>query len=137
MPPRQLLIDGYNVIYADPRLAALPLELSRRALVQLTAKYKSPDPWVSAHVVFDGRADQELSESYHAQGPVTVVFVPEGADGYMRETLRDSTHPEQWVVVTDDREIRYTAADHGAQQLSVRQFRSRTPHVDVRRPHTR
>ena len=46
-------------------------------------------------------------------------FVSLDADTYLRNVIRSSAHPDRLLVITDDREIIWTARDHGAVVQSV------------------
>ena len=112
---RTILIDGYNVIGADPNLSRLlgqSLEAARTALLQTIAgspRFRGD----AVTVVFDGAQTSTLSAS--RLGHVSAVYSPAGtsADDVIKERAASAPTPEQVVVVTDDADIRDHCRRHG------------------------
>jgi predicted RNA-binding protein with PIN domain len=107
---RQIIIDGYNVIRADPllqRLEHVSLEDARCVLIRtLNASPRLRNDAIT--VVFDGVRDGRSYINSHRQGHVTVVFSARGqsADEVIKARVRTATHPSDVVVVTNDLDIR-------------------------------
>lgn len=126
---RELLIDAYNVIYADPRLGPLvrrDAERAREEFLALVAQ-RVPADGTATVVVFDamrdpapptqtGRTNREYTRGLH------VVYARETADTWIRERIRNHADPRLITVVTSDREILATVQAHGAGVLRVSEF---------------
>jgi|CXWL01.1.fsa_nt_gi predicted RNA-binding protein with PIN domain len=126
---REILIDAYNVIYADPRLGPLvrrDAERAREEFLALVAQ-RVPADGSSAFVVFDamrdprpvtetGRTNKEYTRGLH------VVYARESADTWIRERIQNATEPALITIVTSDREILETARAHGTGVLRVSDF---------------
>lgn len=114
---RQILVDGYNVIRADPtmqRAERASLENARRLL--LTTLDTSPRlRRDSIVVVFDGIREGRANQNSFRQGRVLVVFSARGqsADDVIKARVHATTDPEQVVVVTNDVDIRLYCERHG------------------------
>lgn len=115
------LIDGYNVIRRDPRLAqqeARGLEDGRAALLRLVAgaARTSGDPFT---VVFDGA---RRAGGAPAGGQVQVMFSrpPETADDVLRRLASELRSGA--VVVSSDRAVRDAAERAGAAAVTAEQF---------------
>ena len=127
--PQKIVIDGYNVIYADEqlkKLARVDLNRSREELLERLKNYLR-DKSLHMTVVFDGRggltdADSVLPEK------LQVLFSASGhsADEVIIETLRDSLNPREFIVVSSDlADIGRTASGLGAQVIASREFLQR------------
>ncbi len=127
--PQKVLIDGYNVIYADKqlkKLAGVDLKRARDALIERLKTYLRSK---SLHltVVFDGRggltdADSVLPEK------LQVLFSASGysADNLIIEILRDSLNPREFIIVSSDlADIGRTASGMGAQVVASGEFLQR------------
>ena len=109
MTARSILVDGYNVIGADPTLSGLQaqsLEAAREALIKSVAG--SPRFLGDrVTIVFDG-ARSPLYASNQRFGHVTAVFSTAGAsaDDVIKAQAKASPNPASVVVVTNDSDIR-------------------------------
>lgn len=126
---REILIDAYNLIYAEPRLNPLmrrDVERAREEFLALVAQ-RIPADGSQTFVVFDamrdprpatgpGRTNQEYRRGIH------VIYARETADTWIRERIQHAAEPGQITVVTSDREILDTARAHGAGILRVSDF---------------
>jgi predicted RNA-binding protein with PIN domain len=115
---QKIIVDGYNVIHADPQLkrtVGRSLESARRALVRMLRVYLESKS-VRVTLVYDGRGgitdvDVELP------GRLQVLYSPAGqsADELILDIVGDSANPREYVVVTSDmadigREVRSMGA---------------------------
>ncbi len=116
-----LIIDGYNVIHQVPALRELLGSGLERARATLLAQCRA---WRLRHggikefiVVFDG--DPSVLAPAGTQPGVKVVFSRDrhGADGLIRDLVRDAGHPADCTVVTDDREILSAVRRQGAESM--------------------
>ncbi|MGH2447047.1 MAG: NYN domain-containing protein [Chloroflexota bacterium] len=105
-----VLVDGYNVIRADPRLHSLEaqsLDTARRALVQTLAS----SPRLSRYqvvVVFDGRFGTRSHTGISRMGRVEILYSGRGrlADDVIVAQARELGPLEAVVVVTNDIDVR-------------------------------
>jgi predicted RNA-binding protein with PIN domain len=107
---RYIIVDGYNVIRADPRLQSLErvsLEHAREVLVQTLA---SSPRLATDHVlvVFDGRFGARGHVHASRLGRVVTVFSAQGqtADEVIVAEARNLAGRGQVVVVSNDIELR-------------------------------
>jgi len=111
-----VLIDGYNVIRADPALSALEqdsLDDARTALLRSVAAWpRFRDDAVT--VVFDGAGTRSFTANQRL-GHMTASFPPAGvsADDLIKARAQMATNPRLVVVVTNDADIRDFCAGLG------------------------
>jgi len=126
---QKFIVDGYNVIHADPQLKRIlrsDLEAARRRLVRRLTLYLETKN-VSLTVVFDGHGgitDVEVE----IPGRLQLMYSPTGqsADDLILEILESSTNPREYVVVTSDMaDIGRAARSLGADVLPSAEFLSR------------
>ena len=120
MESKLILVDGYNVIKNTPELSAVErrgLGAARDALVrQLIATYRHTPHQVV--VVFDG---QQVKESQEHVQRVRLIYTCQGetADEVLARLARDAAERQQMVVVvSNDQEVRASAAQAGGQAAS-------------------
>ena len=103
---QKIIIDGYNVIHADPRLqkklAGGGLERAREGLLARIRAYLEERD-VSVTVVFDGRGGLSVAEAI-VPGRLQVVYSASGqtADEVIVESLHRAANPREFIVVTSD-----------------------------------
>jgi len=125
-----VIVDGYNVIHASPRLSALErgdLEKGRDALIHDLARYRD----LKRHkvtVVFDGHHAIALPTSAGRRSTVrgvSVVFSRHGqeADDIIRETC--AREGSSAVVVTGDGALAASCARYGAVVIAPAEFEER------------
>jgi predicted RNA-binding protein with PIN domain len=126
---REILIDAYNVIFADARLGPLVRrdpESAREQFLALVVQ-RLPADGTRGFVVFDAARDPRpttetgRTNSAYSRG-LQIVYARETADTWIRERIRNHADPSQLTVVTSDREILETARAHGAVILRVSDF---------------
>ena len=118
------ILDGYNITCQISTLALKDRQNSREGLIRLVEVYK---PQGSAHnrvtIVFDGKSGI-LSDARVSS--VKVVFSEnESADDKIRRIIGDSAKKKQMIVVTDDKELRFSVRALGAEAISVADFLSK------------
>jgi predicted RNA-binding protein with PIN domain len=107
-----VLVDGYNVIFADEELADAMrcgrTEQAREGLVARLTQYQalSGEPVI---VVFDGTVDVGLPADGRAAVKILYSRSPQKADEVLREILDTAPNPRGLTVVSTDREIRKAA----------------------------
>ena len=126
---REILIDAYNVIFADARLGPLvrrDAEAAREQFLALVVQ-RLPADGSRGIVVFDAARDPRpttetgRTNTSYARG-LQIVYARETADTWIREHIRNHSDASQVTVVTSDREILETARAHGAAILRVSEF---------------
>ncbi len=126
---QRYIIDGYNVIYADPALRREMLADSRRGRDALLALLRE---WVGRRdvdvtVVFDG-AGAARSHASAVPGRLRVVYSRRGrrADDVIVETVRRDPNPRGIIVVSsDEADIGRAVRDAGARTLGAGTFLGR------------
>lgn len=104
-----LIIDGYNVIYAWPRLREIMRASQAAACERLVgeARIIHDEERYRVTVVFDGNGDRvELDRPGGGQA-FSVLYTPRGlsADGLIEQIVCNSANPAKVTVVTGDRMI--------------------------------
>jgi len=117
------ILDGYNIIN-QVHFARSKLKDGRNSLIRFIEKFR---PHGSRNnevtVVFDGNRNN-FSSLPHSE--IKVVFSStESADEWIMGYIERVSHPKQFVVVSDDREIKFFVRALGAKVLSVKGFMSR------------
>jgi predicted RNA-binding protein with PIN domain len=102
---QKIIIDGYNLIHADPglrRTAARAMDEARRSLLERVRAYLS-ERRVQVTVVFDGAGGLVDAEAL-VPGRLQVLYSAGGqtADEVIVETLESHPNPRQYIVVTSD-----------------------------------
>lgn len=124
-----MLVDGYNVIHADPELKrslGRSLERARRGLIEMLAGYLMAKR-IQVTVVFDGRGGI-TDVDVEIPGRLQVLYSASGqsADELIVGLLEGDPNPRQYVVVTSDMaDIGRAARSLGAGVLGSREFLAR------------
>ncbi len=135
----KVIIDGYNVIYSVPELAARAsqdLAEARAALVQRLASYVSRRR-VEVVVVFDGSTVSPAAVPGASPPGVRVLFSrpPANADSVIEHLIGTEARPRNLTLVTGDRHLIQVAQGRGAKVLPplrfVGQLGGRPPAHDV------
>ena len=122
---RELIVDGYNVLYGVPRYRALlrrDLSAARARLVDDVASFAA-GAWGAA-VVFDG-ASRAGDSAESEIGGVRVLYSPEGvdADTLVEELAREvRDRGGEAVVVTSDATTQRTVFGGRVTRMSAREF---------------
>ncbi len=115
------LVDGNNLIGHSPDLR-LRSEASRRELVKrISAFHRAKRAKVI--VIFDGEAGELVPDGL-VLGGVKVIFSGRqmDADRKIKQMLRESTTPKNFIVVSSDNEIYNFARSQGAKAMKCHQF---------------
>jgi predicted RNA-binding protein with PIN domain len=119
---RHIIVDGYNVIRADPRLQSferISLELARDTLARaLGSSPRLANDRVT--VVFDGRFGNRSHVHAHRLGRIELVFSAQGqtADDVIIERARSLGRHERVIVVTNDVAVRERCRAEGCEVSS-------------------
>lgn len=130
------LVDGYNVIHANPELAAMLNDLSaaRDRLVEILEEYGAYEKYEMT-IVFDAlfTADEEHEEKRGKHLTVVYTGAGETADSFIERRSYELAHNDREVhVVTSDGAEQFVILGAGAYRLPskelwrrVRQFKER------------
>jgi predicted RNA-binding protein with PIN domain len=126
MSERWVLVDGYSVIHAWPKLrraAGRSLEQQRDALVRILQQFGDARH-LRVTVVFDGYAAKRKPESTEPTPGVEVLFSETGktADDVIERIVGLAEQRPRIVVVTSDKMERHTVESLGAQSIDAELF---------------
>ena len=126
MSERWVLVDGYSVLHAWPKLrraAGRSLEQQRDAVVRVLRQYGDARH-CRVTVVFDGYAAKRKPETVEPVPGVEVIFSDAGktADDVIERLVAQAERREQILVVTSDRMERHTVESLGAQSMDAEWF---------------
>jgi len=118
------IVDGYNLAFKDEELSRMIKAGDTEKVISLLVsrvKRVIKEKSTRIVIVFDGKEGFYPKSNY---GRVEIKFSkkPQTADDIIRNFLRKIPNPKEWVVVTSDNEIIFTARDHGAQNIKSEQF---------------
>ncbi|GAB4339797.1 MAG: hypothetical protein Kow0037_25190 [Calditrichia bacterium] len=118
-----MIIDGHNLLKAAnsriPSLGIYEEELAH--LVRLIRSWQASRR-IPVTIVFDGNrpGHPDLANSRGVQ--LRFSGTGKTADEVIQQIVRSARRPEKYQVVTSDRDIQFTARDHGAQVCSSASF---------------
>ncbi len=119
---RHVIVDGYNVLHAEPeyeRLAERDIDVARARLVEDVAAWAAGES--RAFVVFDGAGNPRSTGRPHHVAGVAVVFSAAGVDAdSVIEALAHRFRAEghEVVVATSDAETQNAVMGSGALRMS-------------------
>ncbi len=120
---KQLIIDGYNLLLSNKLdiPAHLPFDARRETMIRILQQYASTHR-SNITLVFD--TSQRHPKHYSDSSNLKIRFSApsQEADDVIRKLIRKHRKPSELTVVSSDREIRFTARDHGAASLSSHDF---------------
>ena len=116
------ILDGYNIIKQIPSFSFKGLKDGRDSLVSLVEMYRPQGSIKNlVTVVFDGQAG--IVHRERSSLNCRVIFsVHESADDKIRNIIEKSKSKAQTVVVTDDKELRFSVRALGAKVMNVKEF---------------
>jgi len=146
MSDRWVLVDGYSVLHAWPklrRLAGRRLEQQRDALERVLRQYADHTRH-KVTVVYDGYAAKRKPDTVAPTPGLEVLFSETGktADDVIERLVGQAERPDRIQVVTSDNMERHTVESLGAQSMSAELFEAEVEaaHVELARlvrAHTR
>jgi len=113
-----LIIDGNNLLHSLPREKRDRSEVRRQVLETVRRQR------VRVTVVFDGPPPSGTPELEHLGG-VTVRYSGNRTADKVILDLVDNRNAADWVVISDDRELRHLARERGAGVRSLGEWKSR------------
>ncbi|MEJ2544762.1 MAG: NYN domain-containing protein, partial [Calditrichaceae bacterium] len=69
-------------------------------------------------LVFDGTSEGNQNKAKYGKLHVIFSQKPQTADDIIRQFIRSQKNASQWIVISSDSEIRFTAEDMGAKTLT-------------------
>lgn len=126
MALRHVIVDGYNVLHADPRYALLAdrdMDAARARLVEDAAAWSTGT--ARTWVVFDGAGNPASDGRPHHVSGAAVIFSPAGTDAdSVIEALAHRFRAEGLpvLVVTSDADTQDAVMGSGATRMSSAEF---------------
>jgi ribosomal protection tetracycline resistance protein len=120
---KALLVDGYNLIYAHPELAAImqkDQDEAREGLLRELSPLSSPDRYEMLVVVFDAAGSSQPDPVAQERGGITVVFTRRGqsADAFIESLARRLLPANEVTVASSDRTLQGVVAGFGARTIA-------------------
>lgn len=127
-----LLVDGYNVIGACPRLQGVRdrdgLANARHQLIEALTNYSAVQSY-DTRIVFDAYAQADLGTTDTVTPHVAVCYTHAGqtADSFIEKTCADFRYDlrkfeQRLIVATSDQAQRLTAQGYGAEWISAQRL---------------
>ena len=119
---RALLVDGYNIIHAHPRLSQVvgeDQEAAREGLLREVAPLASPAFYGMVVVVFDAAGSRNPEPVSEERGGMTVVFTRRGqtADSFIEAAVKRLAAAHEVEVATSDRVLSGVSSGFGARVM--------------------
>ncbi|MCM1981259.1 NYN domain-containing protein [Lyngbya confervoides] len=126
-----LLIDGYNIIGAWPKLEATKAKLglaeARQGLTEAIASYVAFQGY-RTRIVFDAHYQQQAAHCEQITAELELYFTDAGqtADSHIEWVCAQARHTitpyKRIIVATSDRDHRLTVTGYGAEWMSAQQL---------------
>lgn len=116
---KALLVDGYNLIHAHPRLSGIvdrDQGAAREGLIKELLPLANPDYYRLVMVVFDAAGSRRAEPVAEDREGITVIFTGHGqsADSFIEAAVRRLVPGSGVEVATDDRTLAAVASGFGA-----------------------
>jgi uncharacterized protein len=120
---KMLVVDGYNLIHAHPRLSdivKLDLDAAREDLLKELTPLAYPDYYHLLMVVFDAAGSQQSEPVVEEREGIEVVFTRRGqsADSFIEAAVRHMVQDGEVEVVTNDRVLAGVVSGFGARVIN-------------------
>jgi predicted RNA-binding protein with PIN domain len=121
-----VIVDGYNLIYADDNLkktALFSLEKAREELMDLLSNYVSYTKTelvlvFDAYLVKDGEGSDFIRDGYR----VVYTKADQTADAYIEKMMHELGPDYNIRMVTDDRLLQFSAVHSGISRMTSKEF---------------
>ncbi|OGB68510.1 MAG: hypothetical protein A2Y94_14085 [Caldithrix sp. RBG_13_44_9] len=124
MPGKKIIIDGYNLIKANPDIfSKMPdLESQRHHLLKILQSA----PVLHGKeilVVFDGTTGQNFPPA-EKKGRIQLIFSgkTQEADEVIQKLIRKNASSQMMQIISSDRSIKNTAKDHRVSTMTSQEF---------------
>lgn len=117
------ILDGYNIIKQSSFFSSKSLSEARIGLINfIEENMPCGSKNNSVTIVFDGRPDISFP-SNKTSNFIAIIFTKgESADILIKKIVEEDPNPKRLVVVTDDKDIRFSIRSCGAKFLSTKDF---------------
>lgn len=119
------IIDGYNLAFMIDKIAQSVKNGNTEKAINQVIHYVQ-QKFVAKHpkiiIVFDGQNYSDFEKNYNRNLTILFSKKPQTADDIIRNFIRKTEQIKNWVVVTSDNEIIYTAKDLGAGVMKSTDF---------------
>ena len=115
------IIDGYNLGFKISSIAKWISAGETENAIQLIRNYVMSRLGQKADqiiLVFDGKTGNPAGNPKHGKIKILFSKKPQTADDIIRQFIRSQKNTSQWIVVSSDSEIRFTAEDMGAKAMT-------------------
>jgi len=123
--PENLVVDGYNLLKAWPRLRQQErssLELARRSMIRVLGDY-AQRTGARVQLFFDGDDAVDLPAAGRSRRvQITFARPPRKADDLIADVVQRQHGSKRVLVVSSDREVRRAARRHGIRSSSSEEF---------------
>jgi predicted RNA-binding protein with PIN domain len=137
---RALVVDAYNLIHAQPRLAAMiegNREAAREELASELMPLAGPDHYELVMLVFDAAGSPQSEPVIEDRGGLVIVYTRRGqtADSFIETAVKYLVAEGAVTVATNDRALRDVSTGFGARALDAEAIFSaaREAQEDMRR----
>lgn len=121
-PRPYLLVDGYNVAHAWPRLATMTRRDPNLAAAQLVERLRvlHDAEGFQVTVIFDGKGQKTEASATQNPGELCVLYSPAGlsADALIEQIIYRAPDASLFTVATRDNMIRDAASCSGARSIT-------------------
>lgn len=122
------ILDGYNIINQIEDFSAKTLSIKRELLIKFLIRKKPQGSYKNkVIVVFDGNNEiflnqHEVLKDYN----IEIIFSSTTADEKIKDIVKNLKAPQNFIVVTDDKEIKFYVRYYKAKVMSVKEFIAKT-----------
>ncbi|MBI5346169.1 MAG: NYN domain-containing protein [Chlamydiae bacterium] len=118
------LIDGYNLLFKTNSIKS-SLQKQRDGLIQLI-KQKSITSKQRMTLVFDGSLSKDESDNLYKYDGFCVIYTWKKltADEFIIQEIKNAKRPQEYIVVTSDKDLGFICKTLGAKIHSIDEFNS-------------
>ena len=134
---KKYIIDGYNLIFKDPLAGKLMRGGNYDQAIEMTIRKIEANLYPTADqiiIVLDGDKNPDQHVRTGAKTRIMYSNKPRIADDVIRDHIRKTKSPQQWIVVSSDNEIRNTAMAMGAKTVKSEDLVRNNPKQSKRNP---
>lgn len=120
----KIIVDGWNLAWKIPQIAAhIPEDLERARLqlnILLQIHFQGRN--IRFRVIYDGKPGIPQHQGYDHNVDTKFSRDPEKADHLIIKFIRQQKNPGHWTVITSDRELSVKVSNLGAQVMDAGSF---------------